>query len=67
MVLADDDTVKDIKELTLLISRKKPDTISSGTPSRINQYMEYSGFRNELKNFKQIFLGGEMMSPGICF
>ena len=62
MVLADDDTVKDIKELTLLISREKPDTISSGTPSRINQYMEYSEFRNELKNFKQIFLGGEMMS-----
>ena len=62
MVLADDDTVKDIKELTLLISRENPDTISSATPSRISQYMEYSGFRNELKNFKQIFLGGEMMS-----
>ena len=62
MVLADDTTIKDIKELTDLIKREKPDLLSSGTPSRINQFMEYSEFRDELNNLKSMYLGGEMMS-----
>ena len=62
MVLADDTTIKDIKELTDLIKREKPELLSSGTPSRINQFMEYSEFRDELNNFKSMYLGGEMMS-----
>ena len=61
MVLASDSAVKDIKELTELIKREKPDLLSSGTPSRINQFIEYSGFRDELNNFKEMYLGGEMM------
>ena len=61
MVLADDNAIKDIKELVDLIKREKPDLLSSGTPSRINQFMEDSEFRDELDNFNEMYLGGEMM------
>ena len=61
MVLADDSAIKDIKELVDLIKREKPDLLSSATPSRINQFMEDSEFREELNNFHEMYLGGEMM------
>ena len=38
-----------------------PDAITSSTPSRIKQYMEYEEFTKLLPNFKYIGTGGEMV------
>ncbi len=61
LVLASDEQTKDIEELTELIKREKPDAITSSTHSRLRQYLEYDGFKNQMSNFKYIGAGGEMM------
>ena len=61
LVLASDSQTKNIEELTDLIRREMPDAITSSTPSRIKQYMEYEEFTKLLPNFKYIGTGGEMM------
>ncbi|WP_296859584.1 non-ribosomal peptide synthetase [uncultured Methanobrevibacter sp.] len=61
IVLANDEEVKNIKELVDLIEREKPDAIPSSTPSRLNQYFEFEGFRNVMHYFKYMCMGGEMM------
>ncbi|WP_296862826.1 AMP-binding protein, partial [uncultured Methanobrevibacter sp.] len=61
LVLASDSQTKNIEELTDLIRREMPDAITSSTPSRIKQYMEYEEFTKLLPNFKYIGTGGEMV------
>ena len=61
MVLASDDEIKNIKALTDLIKREKPDALTFTAPSRFKQYMEYDEFAEEVANFTYIGVGGEMV------
>ena len=61
MVLANDSEIKNIKELTELIIREKPDALTFTAPSRFKQYLEYEKFKEQVENFKYIGVGGEMV------
>ena len=65
MVLANDSEIKNIKELTDLIIREKPDTLAIIVPSRLGQYLEYEEFGEVLSYFKSIALGGEMIPQNL--
>ncbi len=62
LVLANDNEIKNIKALTDLVKRQKPDTLAIIVPSRLRQYLEYPEFSKELSSFSYIGLGGEMLS-----
>ena len=62
MVLANDSEIKNIVELTSLIIKEKPDTITCITPTRLKQYLEYDKFKKELDTFKYICVGGEKLT-----
>ncbi|WP_407432545.1 amino acid adenylation domain-containing protein [Methanobrevibacter sp.] len=61
VVLANDNEIKNIADLTDLIKREKPDSLPITVPSRLRQYMEYDEFVKELNDFRYIALGGEMI------
>ena len=65
LVLADDREVKNIRELTKLIRRQKPDALTFTTPSRIRQYLEYDKFAEELSTFSYIAVGGEILPQDV--
>ena len=65
VVLANDSEVKNIGELTELISRQKPDALTFTTPSRIRQYLEYDRFAEELSTFSYIAVGGEILPQDV--
>ena len=58
LIFADDDQTKDIFKLCELIEKTEPDYLSS-TPSRVLQYLEFDGFKEELDSFKAMIIGGE--------
>ena len=61
MVLANDNEIKNIKDLTELVKREKPDALTFSAPSRFKQYLEYEEFAKLVPNFKYIGVGGEMV------
>ena len=61
MVLANDSEIKSINELTALVKREKPDSLTFTAPSRFKQYLEYDEFAKLMPNFKYIGVGGEMV------
>ncbi|WP_407375056.1 amino acid adenylation domain-containing protein, partial [Methanobrevibacter sp.] len=61
MVLANDNAIKSIEELTRLIQKEKPDSLTFATPSRLLQYLDYDQFAKELSAFKYVGVGGEML------
>ena len=58
LIFADDNQTKDIFDLVDLIERTQPDYMGF-TPSRLLQYLEFDGFKEALKSFKAIKVGGE--------
>ncbi|WP_405304351.1 amino acid adenylation domain-containing protein, partial [Methanobrevibacter sp.] len=62
IVLANDNETKNILELTSLIHKEKPDTLTCITPTRLKQYLDYDKFKKELDTFKHICVGGEKLS-----
>jgi amino acid adenylation domain-containing protein len=61
MVLANDSEIKSINELTDLVRREKPDSLTFTAPSRFKQYLEFDEFAKLVPNFKYIGVGGEMV------
>ena len=59
IVLANDNEIKNIKELTDLIKRERPESLTLTVPSRLKQYLEYEEFEKGLVIFKYIGIGGE--------
>ena len=58
LIFADDEQTKDIFALVDLIERTQPDYMGF-TPSRLLQYLEFDRFKEMLKTFKAIKVGGE--------
>ena len=58
LVFASEDQMNDPRALAQLMKEYKADCINA-TPSRLQQYMEYEPFRNELAKCKMVMSGGE--------
>ncbi len=58
LVFASEDQMNDPRALTRLMKENKVDCINA-TPSRLQQYMEYEPFRNELAKCRMVMSGGE--------
>ena len=67
MVLANDSEIKNIKELTELIKKENPDSLTFTAPSRFKQYLEYEEFNKLVPNFKYIAVGGEMVPQDLMY
>ena len=65
VVLANDSEIKSIEELTRLIRKEKPDSLTFTTPSRLRQYLEYDEFTDELSTFDYIAIGGEILPQDV--
>ena len=61
VVLANDTEIKNIEELTELIKREKPESLTFTVPSRFKQYMEHEEFAEQIPNLRYIAIGGEMV------
>ena len=67
MILADDNEIKSIEDITKLIKRENPDAFTFTAPSRLIQYLEYEKFAEELKNFTYLGVGGEMLPKELVY
>ena len=64
MTLASDEESKNLSKLIRLINESKVDGLSL-TPSRIQEYMKVTEFKDLLRQFKIIIIGGEKFIPSV--
>jgi len=64
VTLASDEESKNLSKLIRLIKESKVDGLSL-TPSRIQEYMKVTEFKDLLKQFKIIIIGGEKFIPSV--
>ena len=64
LILADDNQIKNIPELTRLINEQKPE-VADFTPSRLASHLEVKEFCESIKCLKCLFLGGEQFSTKV--
>ena len=64
LILANDNQIKNIPELTELIKEHKPE-VADFTPSRLASHLEIEEFCEAIKCLKCLFLGGEQFSTKV--
>ncbi|MBO5152365.1 MAG: amino acid adenylation domain-containing protein, partial [Methanobrevibacter sp.] len=64
LILADDNQIKNIPELTELLNEHKPE-VADFTPSRLSSHLESEEFCDAIKCLKCLFLGGEQFSTKV--